>query len=745
LILLFVSCSSNPQKAKGRYFAEGQKYLKNGQYGDASIEFRNALRIDPRFVDAYYQLSQADLAQHDWQSAYGSLEKVIELDPGRLDARLDRGRLYLSARQFDKSEKEARSILHQEPINVGAWQLLGDSLTGEQKLDLAFAAFSHVAELLPSDTNSYMNLALIEISLRRFSDAEKHLKQAVAKNPSSSQATITLANFYLLQNNLSQAQEALQAGILDNPVTPQLYVEWATMLSNYGDLKQADGVLNKLRNKMPESLEATIAIGDYYAQQRDLDKALAEYQRGLSISADNLHIENRMEELYLTSNRTDQASKLDERLMKKAPKDVLVMVAHGRLLLAQGKQRDALIALQKAVNEAPNSAQVHYYLGVAYCQTENLAHASGEFQEALQVLPGFPPALQVLAQLNLAQNHLSDARIYAQEMVQKYPADADGRMLLGRIFLNEGQSHPAEEQFLAASRIAPNRAAIHLDLGQAYSAEKKWTKAEKEFKNAVQLDPSNPAILAPYADFLVARQQTPKAIALLQRFVDANPKNAQAHVILGALRFNAKDMNGARAEFEHAIQCDPKNIQGYLQIARVYQEQHQTDAAIGQYQKALNLSPNSASLLTMIGNLYLDKQDFEAARKYYAQALDVDPNFAMANANMAWIDAQENKDLDVALGMAQKAKSFLPEVPSVSDTLAWVMYKKGDYSEAIPLLNECVKKTPDSAQFHYHLGLALVADGQVQAGKAQILAALHLNKLATADKEQAQHILAQPN
>jgi tetratricopeptide (TPR) repeat protein len=216
-------------------------------------------------------------------------------------------------------------------------------------------------------------------------------------------------------------------------------------------------------------------------------------------------------------------------------------------------------------------------------------------------------------------------------------------------------------------------------------------------------------------------------------------------VILGALRFNAKDMNGARAEFEHAIQCDPKNIQGYLQIGRVYQEQHQTDAAIGQYQKALNLRPNSASLLTMIGNLYLDKQDFEAARKYYAQALDADPNFAMANANMAWIDAQENKDLDVALGMAQKAKSFLPEVPSVSDTLAWVMYKKGDYSEAIPLLNECVKKTPDSAQFHYHLGLALVADGQIQAGKAQILAALHLNKLATADKEQGQHILAQPN
>ena len=60
--------------------------------------------------------------------------------------------------------------------------------------------------------------------------------------------------------------------------------------------------------------------------------------------------------------------------------------------------------------------------------------------------------------------------------------------------------------------------------------------------------------------------------------------------------------------------------------------------------------------------MYLEKNDLETARKYYARALEVDPNFAVANANMAWVDAQEGKDLDVALGMAQKAKSLMPEV-----------------------------------------------------------------------------------
>ena len=745
LALLLGACTKDPEKAKIKYLAEGQKYMKQGQYGDAIVEFRNAIRLDPRFVDAYYQLAQADLAQRNWQGAYVSLEKAIELDPGRLDARLDRGRLYFAARQFDKSEEEANAILQEEPKNVGAFQLLGAALIGLQKPDRALEAFSRVTELLPNDASAYVNLALVEISLRRFKDAEDHLRKAVAVDPKSLQANIDLANFYHLQNKLPEAQGAFQAGIQNNPDAPQLYVEWATLLSNAGKTTDADGVLDKLRNRMPNSPAATIAIGDYYSQRHDLDKALSEYQRGLSLSAGNLDIEQRMEELYLMLNRTDEASKLDNQLMKQAPKDPVVSVIHGRLLLAQGKQQDSVIALQNAVKAAPDSAQAHYYLGVAYSQGESFGQANNEFQEAVKLSPGFPLALRGLAQLNLTQNHPSEAQVYAQELVHKFPADVYDRMLLGEIFLLEEQTRPAEEQFVAASRLAPNQAAVHLDLGRVYSAEKKWIPAEKEFETVIQLDPSNPTMVSAYAEFLVARKQAPKAIALVQHFVDSNPDNSQGHIILGALQFDSKNTSAAQAEFERAIQLDPKNVQGYLRMGGIYEGKKQTDAAIGQYQRALDLQPKFAPLATMVGNLYLDKGDRETARKYFARALEADPNFAVANANMAWVDAQEGKNLDVALGRAQKAKSLMPEVPAISDTLGWVMYKMGNYSGAIPLFQECVKKSPDSAQFHYHLGLALMAAGQKEDGQAHIRVALHLNKLGPAEKDQAQNVLGERN
>ena len=61
------------------------------------------------------------------------------------------------------------------------------------------------------------------------------------------------------------------------------------------------------------------------------------------------------------------------------------------------------------------------------------------------------------------------------------------------------------------------------------------------------------------------------------------------------------------------------------------------------------------------------------------------------------------------------------------------MYKKGNYSGAIPILQDCVKKSPDNAKFHYHLGLALMAAGQKETAKTQLQSALQMNKLESAD------------
>ena len=742
--LFACSCSSDPQKAKLKYLAAGQSYMEKGQYGDAAIEFRNALRLDPRFVNAYYQLAQASLARHDWAAAYGALEKAIELNPARLDARLDRGRLYLAARQFHEADEEANFILNQEPGNIGAYQLLGAALIGEQKPDKALVAFEKVTELLPNSSSAYVNIALVEVTLHRLQDAERHLKKAVSVDSTDTQAYMDLANFYRLQNRITDAQQALQDGISKNPAGTALYIDWASMLISQGQKEDAEALLDKLRKQPVDSADAAVAIGDFYFQQKETNRALAEYQRGLSIAPKSLEIEKRILDLYLSTGQTQLAVELDGQLGKEGPKDVTVRIDHGRLLMAQGKVFDAINSLQKVVVDAADSAQANYFLAMAYLQNDNMAQAHSALLEALKASPDLPIALQALSRLSLAQGDVSEAVIYAQELVDKFPADQTYRQLLAEGLARHGETRRAEEQFLVAKRLTPNDPSVHLGLAQLYSVEKKWTEAQTEFETILQLDPHNTTALGQLADVLIARNQSSQASSLVQQYVSANPNDANGHVLLGALDAGSKNYGTAQEEFERSIKLDPNNVQAYLRLGQTYEVQGQTDLAIQRYQKALDLQPKLAPLATMIGNLFLNKKDLGMARKYYAQALESDPSFAVANANMAWVDVQQGKNLDVALSRAQKAKSLMPDAPSVTDTLAWVMYKRGNYAAAMPLLQECVQKSPDSSQFHYHLGLTLIAAGQKAKGREQLESALRL-KLDNAEAQQAQQLLAAAN
>jgi tetratricopeptide (TPR) repeat protein len=279
-------------------------------------------------------------------------------------------------------------------------------------------------------------------------------------------------------------------------------------------------------------------------------------------------------------------------------------------------------------------------------------------------------------------------------------------------------------------------------LAQIYVAEKRPADAQKQFEAALQINPHNAVALAQFADFLTSQKEQSQAFARVEQYVSANPNDANGHLILGSLDFESKNYAISQAEFQHAIQLNPRDIQAYVRLGKVLEAERQIDAAIASYQKALDLQPNFPALETYVGNLYLHKGDLETARKYYNQSLSYDPNFVVAIANTAWVDAVEGKDLDIALGMAQKAKSMAPDTPSITDTLGWVQYKRADYAAAVPLLEDCVNKSPDSAEFRFHLGMALLGKGEKVKARENLETALRMN-LAADEAQQAQQALAQ--
>ncbi|MCH7691257.1 MAG: tetratricopeptide repeat protein, partial [candidate division Zixibacteria bacterium] len=121
LLLLLVSatllsaCSRDPEVRKQGYYDSGMEYLEQGKLSEATIQFRNALQVDPAFVEARTMLGNLWFRQRQYREAYRELHSVVEARPDYLPARKAMGSFYLASRMFSEAQEEAEYALEASP------------------------------------------------------------------------------------------------------------------------------------------------------------------------------------------------------------------------------------------------------------------------------------------------------------------------------------------------------------------------------------------------------------------------------------------------------------------------------------------------------------------------------------------------------------------------------------------------------------------------------------------------------
>ena len=152
------------------------------------------------------------------------------------------------------------------------------------------------------------------------------------------------------------------------------------------------------------------------------------------------------------------------------------------------------------------------------------------------------------------------------------------------------------------------------------------------------------------------------------------------------------------------------------------------DKAIDQYKAILEKNPNQAGPHMLLGTIYDTQKQFDLAEKHYNMALDINPDFTPAANNLAYLLAKQDKNMNKALSLAQKAKEKFPKDPKIMDTLGFVYYKKGLYDSAITEFTDSLKKIPDNAMVRFHLGLTYYDKGDKDRAKAEFKKALDIDQ-----------------
>jgi tetratricopeptide (TPR) repeat protein len=259
--VLLVSCSRDPNYLKQKYLQSGIKYFDAGRYKEANIMFRKSIEADRKFGPAYYHLALTDLKQNQIPTSVGALRRAVELlKPGTDDANdavLKLSEIIIVAAQSDENNSTAALKEVQQNVdallgrNPNSWQghklsgdlamlataksyrgadlpgakkelgtaigeyrkaisakpgdpvitlALGRSLVVDGETGEAATLFKNLIDKDKKSLNGYYELYRLNLSMRKFPEAETILKDAIKNNPKDPQLRLTLAQFYFGTN-----------------------------------------------------------------------------------------------------------------------------------------------------------------------------------------------------------------------------------------------------------------------------------------------------------------------------------------------------------------------------------------------------------------------------------------------------------------------------------------------------------------------------------------------------------------
>jgi tetratricopeptide (TPR) repeat protein len=782
-LLLAVASSlsgcANPAKAKADHVTNGEKYLGESKFQEASLEFRNAIQIDDKLASAHWGLARAYEGLERFPEMIDELRKTITLDKDNLDARLKLGNYYLAGSRnrgeiISESERLAKEVLEKDPKNIEGHILMGGVLFAQQQKDKAFEELNHAIQLDTNRVESYLSLAKFHIAAREPEKAEELFKRAISINANSPLVHAEYGKFLTQQNRQAEAEAELRKAVEVGPNDRNarfLLASYYLVNRQFDKAEEAYKALAALPTQKPEG-QAVLA--DFYSAIGRTDEAVKIYQDLVSKTPDFLQGRYRLAEILLTKGDVKGATAQIDEAFKKDPHDRQALLLRSRMKAQRGQPDDlkaSIEDLKDVLRQEPNSRAGLYFMAQANYNLGLIDQARAFASDLEKNYPDYLPAKLMQLQLTMAGGKPSDytaAISLATDLLARLDKTAPDRenspQILAEIrekaFLTRGTAQlqlrnipAARKDYELAKEITQKDPVVHNSLALVSLAENKEQDAISAFENALNADATNFDALNGLITLYARNNQVDKAHGRIDQALSSYPNMASLHYLKAQVYGYQRNGQMVEAELNKALELDQNYLPAYSALAALYIQSQQEDRAIAQYQKIISLRPENSTPYVLIGMLEDQRKNYDVAADNYRKALEKDPNSVIAANNLAWLYATTGKgNLDEAVRLAQGAVQKNANVAGFVDTLGWVYYKKNLYTAAVEQLRKAVSlneaqsrlaNTAPSAAYHYHLGMALKEKGDKEEARRELQAAIKLSEKAPfADLEDAKKALA---
>lgn len=178
------------------YFELGVEHNVNGRHLESVTAFLKAIDMNPRYIPSWVNIGYVFCEMARYEDAVKSLATAIELDSQCYEAYCNLGVVYLRIGNFPTAEKYFRVAISLNPTYTNALCNLGKSLAFMGRLAESVNIFRRALDIFPQCTTAKADLGAIYFNEKKYDEAEKYLKMALADNPNNAEVNHNLAQLY---------------------------------------------------------------------------------------------------------------------------------------------------------------------------------------------------------------------------------------------------------------------------------------------------------------------------------------------------------------------------------------------------------------------------------------------------------------------------------------------------------------------------------------------------------------------
>ena len=470
-------------------------------------------------------MAQVFLKETDWQHAYSELMRTVDIDPKNWDAQLDLASLLLAGGKFPDARDRVQNVLKSQPQNARAEVVLSDVDAADGNLPKALDEAQQAIQMDAGRSASYTNLAVLQQRNNDLASAEKNLQKAISLDPKS------LGPILALGGALSAAESHLRRR-KKNFRRPSPYIRKILAFASSSRifiLPAARRIKLKSYCRTPkielkDNPDAYGLLGDFYISQGEVGKATAEFASLHAQHPKDNHVSAAYAQLLIQQNRMDDATKLNDDILKSNPKDTNAQILRGPDIDPPGK-RTGCREPSRICHEGFSRQRFGALLSRSrLCGHLELGSGRGRMArnraaESTDAGPGARPCLSRL--LKNDNTLLTDS---SNQIIKLQPRLADGYLFHARAEINSKDLAGAEADIKKAIEVAPRNSSAYVLLGALRLGQKRPDEAAGFFIQALAVNPNAADALAGLVNIDLERKDIPKALKLVQDQIPSPPK-----------------------------------------------------------------------------------------------------------------------------------------------------------------------------------------------------------------------------